>query len=562
MHTIRSLFPRRMPVFSRLALAALITVAAGATMIGSGFSTRVIAQSPAQVQLTTFATLGGNPDIYHMTEAPDGSYFVAQYASSSLVRLSSSGQVLERITSGFIFTTSVVFYSLDVGYTTCNPAPFASRGFCLSGRSNCARGEGVSPGNINGVSVPRYALGVDAGLTSQTFFIANGGTGQILRIDPASRNVSVITSGFTTASVNASTRGPEQLAYNRVTRTLFVPDSGKGTLVAISEQAGSQTVLRSGLNYPFGLVLMPNGNLLLANRGDGTLQEISQSGQLINTYDSGQGANSLRGLSVNSHGDIFLLVDRTQTIYRVTLPVVQSVASVSAASYNGVVLASEQITAAFGSALATATEAATSLPLPTTLAGSTVSVRDSAGSERPASLFFVSPTQVNYELPPDIAPGVATVTVTTSNGTISRGSVQIAAVSPGLFTADASGSGFPAALVQRVRADGTQSFEPVARFDQATNRFVPVQIDPGPVTDQIFLILFGTGLRHRSNLTNVFALIGGVNAEVLFAGAQGSLIGLDQINLRLPRSLAGRGELELKLMVDDQAANPVRLSFR
>lgn len=58
------------------------------------------------------------------------------------------------------------------------------------------------------------------------------------------------------------------------------------------------------------------------------------------------------------------------------------------------------------------------------------------------------------------------------------------------------------------------------------------------------------------------AKLGGVNAEVAFAGAQGSLIGLDQVNLRLPRSLAGRGEVGIVLAADDKAANTVTISIR
>jgi uncharacterized protein (TIGR03437 family) len=51
------------------------------------------------------------------------------------------------------------------------------------------------------------------------------------------------------------------------------------------------------------------------------------------------------------------------------------------------------------------TNAAASIPLPGELAGTTVKVRDSAGVERSAPLFFVSPNQINYQLPPGTASG-------------------------------------------------------------------------------------------------------------------------------------------------------------
>src|SRR5262245_39385422 len=72
------------------------------------------------------------------------------------------------------------------------------------------------------------------------------------------------------------------------------------------------------------------------------------------------------------------------------------VVTVSAASYdpNGI-LAPDSIAAAFGTKLATQIASAASQPLPTSLAGTTVKVKDSAGVERLAPLFFVSPGQIN-----------------------------------------------------------------------------------------------------------------------------------------------------------------------
>ncbi len=78
-------------------------------------------------------------------------------------------------------------------------------------------------------------------------------------------------------------------------------------------------------------------------------------------------------------------------------PPLASIASVSAASFAaGSGLATESITAGFGATLGNDTLAASSLPLPTTLGGLSLNVTDSAGEERLAPLFFVSPGQINY----------------------------------------------------------------------------------------------------------------------------------------------------------------------
>jgi uncharacterized protein (TIGR03437 family) len=246
-------------------------------------------------------------------------------------------------------------------------------------------------------------------------------------------------------------------------------------------------------------------------------------------------------------------------VYRLNLPA--AVASVSAASFAPA-LAGESIVAAFGNGLATVTQAATSLPLPTELAGTRVVVRDSAGVERLAPLFFVAPSQVNYQMPPGAANGLATVTIRSGDGTTSTGSSQINSVAPGLFAANANGRDVAAAVAVRVKADGSQSFEPVAMFDQAQNRFVPVPIDLGPPSDTVVLVLFGTGIRNRSAQSAVNVKLGGVDALVQYASGAPGFVGLDQVNAIAPRALAGRGEIDVALTADGKAANMVRIAFR
>ncbi|MEP7341902.1 MAG: SBBP repeat-containing protein [Acidobacteriota bacterium] len=240
----------------------------------------------------------------------------------------------------------------------------------------------------------------------------------------------------------------------------------------------------------------------------------------------------------------------------------QPVLNVSAASYAGGSLASDSIIAAFGSNLSTNIQAALSNPLPTSLGGTTVKVRDSAGVERLAPLFFVSPTQINYLVPTGTANGAATITVNSGSGAVSSTTTQVAYVAPGLFTADASGRGVSAAVVLRVRANGTQVYEPVAQYDAAQNKVVAVPIDLGPEGDQVFLITYGTGIRYNTGLSGMNAKLGGMDAPVLFAGAQGDFFGLDQVNVRLPRSLAGRGDVDLVLAADGKQANTVQVRIK
>ncbi|QQS45474.1 MAG: DUF11 domain-containing protein [Acidobacteriota bacterium] len=238
------------------------------------------------------------------------------------------------------------------------------------------------------------------------------------------------------------------------------------------------------------------------------------------------------------------------------------VTSVSAANYAAEPLAPEQILAAFGTNLATATTVATELPLPATLAGTTVNVRDSSGTDRAAQLFFVSPNQVNYLMPAGLAPGQAVVTIRNSDGDISGGIVGIAEIAPGLFTVDATGKGIVSSNALTLKPDNTFTQQPTAMFDPNLNRFVSVPIDLGSGDDRVFLVLYGTGIRLRTSESNVRASIGGLDLPVLYAGPQGVFAGLDQINVELPRALAGLGEVDIILTVDGVVTNAARINIQ
>ena len=274
--------------------------------------------------------------------------------------------------------------------------------------------------------------------------------------------------------------------------------------------------------------------------------------------------------------------------------------SVSAASRALGFVAPESIVSGFGANLSAATESASSIPLPTTLAGVSVLIKDRTGREQSAPLFYVSPDRVKYQIPPGTAVGEATVSVRRDGNTLASGNLQVAPLAPALFAANGDGRGPAAALALRVSSDGntlasgnlqvtplapalfaadkdgrglaaaialrvssdsSRTYEPVAQFDQAQNSFVSVPIDLGPECDEVFLILFGTGIRFAGP-GGVTAKIGGLTSDVVFAGPQGELVGLDQVNVILRHSLAGRGQVDVFITVDGQTSNALRVNIR
>ena len=148
----------------------------------------------------------------------------------------------------------------------------------------------------------------------------------------------------------------------------------------------------------------------------------------------------------------------------------------NSASYSSTSFAPNSFATIYGDSLATGQFMAPSVPLPTSLGGTTVTVTDSAGNQLAAGLNYVSPGQINFLIPSNTALGQAKVTVTTPSGVSISTTILITNTAPGLFSANANGQGVAAALVQRVHPDGTQSIENVATYDSNAKVYVPVPI--------------------------------------------------------------------------------------
>ena len=232
----------------------------------------------------------------------------------------------------------------------------------------------------------------------------------------------------------------------------------------------------------------------------------------------------------------------------------------NAASFEMGKVAPDSWASLFGTNLAPAAVTATTTPLPTTLGGVSVEVTDSSGARRPALLHLVSPEQVNFVVPGGSRPGAATVTVTLAGGARLSLPVQVEAVAPGLFCANASGKGVAAAVALRIDEQGRQTSQIVFQCPGGATMCTGVPIDCGSVSDKVILLLYGTGLRGFSS--TVKATIGGEEAAVLGAAPHGQYVGLDQVNVLVPRSLAGRGEVSIQLTVDGKKANPVTVNIR
>ncbi len=80
----------------------------------------------------------------------------------------------------------------------------------------------------------------------------------------------------------------------------------------------------------------------------------------------------------------------------------------------------------------------------------------------------------------------------------------------------------------------------------------------GSSTGTVYLSLFGTGIRDAET---VQVYIAGQPATVKYAGAQGQYQGLDQVNVVLPRSLTGLGEVSVYVVADGTVSNMTTINI-
>jgi uncharacterized protein (TIGR03437 family) len=212
-------------------------------------------------------------------------------------------------------------------------------------------------------------------------------------------------------------------------------------------------------------------------------------------------------------------------------------------------LAPVSIATIYGTGLASASTGA---------GGTSVVVRDQTGAEADASLLYVSSGQINFVLPGGAAVGNAVLKVMRDSQLAGAAQIVLASVAPGLFAANGQATGPAAAMVVYVATDGSQTVAPAyacrAAGDCST---APISLQPGTV--RTYLMLFGTGIRGVSSQSGVRVTIGGVDVPVLSAGAQMQNDGLDQVNVELPGSLRGRGDVDVALAVDGKPANVVTI---
>lgn len=315
----------------------------------------------------------------------------------------------------------------------------------------------------------------------------------------------------------------------------YIFDPGKGTL----RRTGS---LSQSRGYGHQMTLLPDGTVLVsggspagyAGTWPGEIYEpISGRFSAVQSLDAKQTATMLLDGRV-------LLAGGAGPLFYYPRDFVLSATGLSEHVAPG------SLGTVFGGLLSSVTKAADPRSPGTSLAGVEVDLIDRSGATRPARLLYVSPTQINFEVPEESLPGDVRYIVRSLGQKDREIKSTLENVAPSLF---ALAEGRAAAYAIRFDPDGHQT---------VTLATEPILIDERPV----YLVLYATGLRG-SDVGGVICEVDGVNLPVEYAGPAGDGIpGLDQVNVRLPASLRERGVVTVMLTVDGVQSNVASIEVR
>jgi uncharacterized protein (TIGR03437 family) len=188
----------------------------------------------------------------------------------------------------------------------------------------------------------------------------------------------------------------------------------------------------------------------------------------------------------------------------------------------------------FGSNLADSTQSATKFPLPTSMAGATVYINATA-----VPLLYVSPTQINFQVPSSLAAGTASLYVSRDGGASALFYYTVAGSAPGIF----QDTGNHAVAQNLVNYSTNSASNPVASGGILVVYFSGQGAVNHPVADGIA----APASPVATATATATATIGGVSATVDFAGLSAGFAGLAQANILVPSLATGDYPLVLNI---------------
>jgi uncharacterized protein (TIGR03437 family) len=566
----------------------------------------------ARGQQYTITTLSGNGAAGFVGDGGDPA--AAQLSSPGAVALDSKGNLyisdtannrVRMISNGTITTiagTGTIGYSGDKAAATSatlngpSGLAFDSSGNLYIADTNNDVIRKITNGTITTVAgdngqLPGYSgdLGpATTGVLNAPTGVALDSAGNLYIADTANNLIrKVDTNGIITTYVGASggstgTAGklfaPNGLCLD-ASGALYIADSGNQRLAkfvppsTFSNFAGNVTAgfsgdggpaIRAQLNKPTGLAIDAAGNFYVADTTNSRIRKITTDGNIATIAGKGGAAyngdggsstaaalNFPRGVAVAPNGTVYI-ADTANHAIRVltpTFPVISAGGVANAASF-ATRISPGALASVFGTGFGTATFLADSgFAWPTSAGGVAVKVNGVA-----APLYFASPGQINFQVPwATPTTGTVNVAVTLGGGSSNVAAVPVATAAPGLFV-QANGN----AIVQNAP---DFSLNDPSNPAKAGSTIVAYLTGTGPVSPAAKDGVPAPLDTLMSATSVVTAKIGSAAATVSFTGLTPGFIGLAQMNIVVPATLAP-GVYALSVTIDGQTSNAANIAVK
>ena len=457
------------------------------------------------------------------------------------------------------------------------PAPFASGKTAIE-EADLVLGQSSFTSQISDATAITLGTPVGIALTADGFDATKTNSGWLVVADAAQNRVllfkkpfvsgmsaSVVLgqSGFTTSTAGATQNGlnsPRAVAVDFQDHILVADTTNARVQIfdqAVNLGSGAAALisLTGAFNGPVSVSAGPAGDFWVADSSGGAMihyPSVANLPQVSNQPDASLRFVSPHSVFVDPANNVLATDGLNRVLYFVPQINLTNAASYSTRELSaGTVAALFPTVAANSIANGTAPAPANEFPLPTTLGDTQISVNGT-----PAPLLYVSPSQDNIVLPQNLATnGSADVlAIRASTGQIMAGAeLELAPSSPGLFTADASGSGQVLAVNLQ---DGS------------------INSTAHPVIRGQYVILYGTGVGPVSNppadgapasgesAPDLPAVLVGsssgtgtsafIPATVTYSGLAPGFAGLWQINVQIPMEAQSGNNVVIKLYEKDR----------
>lgn len=445
-------------------------------------------------------------------------------------------------------------------------------------------------------------------------FVADTGNNRVLEYPAGAGNGAVairvygqpnMTSSMKSAQVSAQTlSSPQGIAVDQVSN-LYVADAGANRVVIFPNTqnapvagmpatfvlgAANFGVTTNGFKSPMDVAVDSMGNIYISDQGNNrvlmfeSLVFLPVSGATPTAVSGQQSSagtsanwNSTDGLATASglYAPSGIYVDRQDTLYvgdagnNRVLHFLKTTAVVNAATFQASVPVGQGALATlFGSSLAPDKATAAAAPWPTSLVNRQIVIND----QIQASIYYVAPGQVNFQMPSNAPVGSGRLAVRTADtGELVAGSgIMIVSSAPGLFTANQSGSGQAAAVNQDGSINGPNNPAPVGStillYGTGQGQVSPSVADgtaaPSSPLAQTVAVPTSSGPTCLNSQPSMCVAVGSGFGNVVYSGLAPGYVALWQINVTIPPSTPAGNAVPIRVVINGAPSNIITVAVR